>query len=157
MQTLRASSSTLRFAGSSMDERKADWCSFITQEGEAITIGLPSERFVEYRNQYGCDLELVCRLALEQLDQWPSNRPYKIESKIYLKLEATLKNYEFRKADLVESTVQSNQPTIEGLTRHLNRLHGNGWEYFYTECYPRTGETDGSRYVFSRMKNHATV
>lgn len=155
MQSIRASASQLMFAGSSMDERKVDWCSFITQDGEAVTIGLPSERFVEFRNRYGCDLELVCRLALEQLDQWPSAGPYQIEGKTYLKLETALKNSEFRKVDLVESAVQSNEQAIEGLTRHLTRLHGDGWEYFYTECYALTGETDGSRYIFRRRTKQA--
>lgn len=158
MQGLRVSSTPLMFVNSWMDERKVDWCTFITEDGETITIGLTSEQFVSFRNRYDCDLQQVCRLALEQLDQWPTTKPYQIEGKTYLKLERALKNSELRKVDLVESTVESSEQVIEGITRRLNRLHGDGWEYFYTERYaPRIGETEGSRFVFIRRTKHATI
>ena len=159
MQLLR-SSNRLMFAGSWMDERKVDWCTFIKEDGKNITVGLPSEYFVGFRNRYRCDLQLVGRLALEQLDQWPTTEePYQIEGKTYLGLETVLKNWEFRKVDLNESTSSSTEQAIEGLTRHLNRLHDDeGWEYFYTDRYaPEAyrGKTEGSRFTFRRAKKTA--
>jgi hypothetical protein len=158
MQQLSTLPSQLIFAGSQRDERKVVWCTFITGDGEELTIGLTSERFVGFREQYGCDLQRVCRLALEQSDQWPTTgEPYQIEGRIYLRLETALKNWEFKKVPLTESTISSTEQAIDGLLRHLNRrFQGENeeeWEYFYTDQYAPEAyrrETKGLTVVFRR-------
>lgn len=147
----------LMFIGSWMDEQKVDWCTFLNQGGKEVTIGLPSEYFVELRNRYGCDLQCVCRLALEEMPHWPTTgEPFLIDGKIYLKVTAALKRWEFRTEALKESTAPLVEHVIEALTRHLNRLHGESWEVFYTDRYApnaHKGETEGSRFVFRRKKS----
>lgn len=140
-----------------MDERKVDWCTFARADGKEVTIGFTSEEFVSLKRQYSLDLQFICRLAIEQLEQWPtSSQPIQIEGKTFHRLMKVLKEWDYRLENVKESGAGIDvDDAIDCLSDELNRRHGEGWEYWFTERYaPETirGSIAGSRYVFRRKK-----
>lgn len=149
-------SKSLIFLRSWMDERKVDWATFATTEGKEVTIGVPSELFVSLEKQYGCDLEMVCRLGLEALDEWPK-APTLVEGRAYARLEQAFKKWEFRIGAVEEDTSTATlEEAISTMRDHYNGRYGEGWEYFYLKERPHRFPSEnlqGVKLVFRRRKS----
>jgi hypothetical protein len=138
-----------------MDNRNIDWCAFTAPNGEEVSIGIPSEYFVGLKKHYGSDLQLACRLALEQLETWPAS-PTTLDGPAYARLEHAFKRWEFRIAAIEETDGYATvEDAIRAVTERYNRLYGEGWQYFYTTTHSPeavTGGVGGSRFLFRRQR-----
>ncbi|ULA61629.1 MAG: hypothetical protein LZF60_340170 [Nitrospira sp.] len=148
----------LALLNTSMNGAKIYWLQFLTSEQETVSVGITIETFVEFRQAFGCDLQLIGRLAIELVRETSREEPIFIEGTLCAELKQALGQYEFRRADLSGcDSISDLNDAINAVKQHLNKK-GDSWEYYYTEKYAPTahlGEFDGSRIMFRQRMQSA--